>query len=60
MAYFDIRMHFIFGVLWIEFRLALQALAPHSIDLEPLLQNVEQLVASTRELASPVLRLHVT
>jgi len=59
MAFFESQLSFIFGVLWIEARMVLEALVPHSIDLEPLLESVETLAASAREIASPALRLHV-
>lgn len=59
MAFYECQMSFIFGLLWIEARLALQTVAPHPIDLAPLLENVETLVASARELARPALRSFV-
>ena len=65
MAFFESQLSFIFGVLWIEARLVLEAVLsetmfPQTIDLGPLLENVETLAASAREIASPALRLHVT
>jgi hypothetical protein len=60
LAFFESQLSFIFGVLWIEARLVFEALVPHTIDLEPLLESVETLAASAREIASPALRLHVT
>lgn len=56
---FDSRLRFIFGVLWIEARLALQAVFPGSIDMEPLLEDVEDLARTTREMTRATLRLHV-
>jgi hypothetical protein len=43
------RLSFIFGVLWIEARLALHAVFPHTIDVEPLFQSVEALARAARE-----------
>lgn len=60
MAFFESQLSFIFGVLWIEARLVFEALVPHPIDIEPLLETVETLAASAREIASPALRLHVS
>jgi hypothetical protein len=57
---FDGHLGFIFGLWLIEARLVLQSVVPHSIDMEPLLQSVQALAEATREMARPVLKLHVT
>jgi hypothetical protein len=56
---FDGQLEFIFSVWLIEARLLLQAVVPHSIDMRPLLETVDDLAAANRESARPVLRLHV-
>ncbi|MGD1072992.1 MAG: hypothetical protein ABSB15_22955 [Bryobacteraceae bacterium] len=56
MALFEQHIGFIFHIWSIEARLLLRALIPHSIDLAPLLANVESLAADTRELIRPPLR----
>jgi hypothetical protein len=50
------RIAFIFLMWNIEVRLMLRALIPHSIDLQPLLANVENLAAQTREMIRQPLR----
>jgi hypothetical protein len=57
---FDGQLGFIFSVWLIEARLLVQTVIPHSIDLQPLLESVETLAAENREMARPVLRLHVS
>jgi hypothetical protein len=56
MALFEQQIGFIFLLWSFEARVMLHALIPHSIDLEPLLANVESLVAETRGIARPPLR----
>jgi hypothetical protein len=57
MAYRDTQLDFIFGVLWIETRLASEALVPMAIEVRPLLESVEVVVRSARLLPKPRLRL---
>jgi hypothetical protein len=56
----DGKLSFAFSVLWIEARLAIQSLFPQAIEMESLLRSVDELARTTREMARPVLRLHVT
>ena len=49
MALFEQQIGFIFHVWSVEARLLLRTLVPHSIDLKPLLANVENLAEDTRE-----------
>lgn len=55
----DGQWSFIFLVLWIEIRLAIQALFPQAIEMGTLLESVDELARATRELARPALRSYV-
>jgi hypothetical protein len=55
-ALFEQQIGFIFHMWSIEARLLIQALIPHRIDLEPLLDHVEVLAAHARETARRPLR----
>jgi hypothetical protein len=54
------RIAFIFLMWSIEVRLMLRALIPHSINLQPLLANVEHVAAETREMVCQPLRYRLS